>query len=113
MVAGFTGGLVVDYPNSTKAKKYFLVLNAGSSPTITRAAPQPLGVDLQPGQEPTQIVNTSAGRRVKKEKRGKDGKRKSVKDRDYILRKKELNRKRGKDVPLDSKFTGRKRNIKF
>ena len=26
MRAGFTGGLVVDYPNSTKAKKYFLVL---------------------------------------------------------------------------------------
>ena len=24
MRAGFTGGLVVDYPNSTKAKKYFL-----------------------------------------------------------------------------------------
>ena len=23
MKAGFTGGLVVDYPNSTKAKKYF------------------------------------------------------------------------------------------
>ena len=26
MRAGFTGGLVVDFPNSTKAKKYFLVL---------------------------------------------------------------------------------------
>jgi len=29
MKAGFTGGLVVDYPNSTKAKKYFLCLFAG------------------------------------------------------------------------------------
>ena len=26
---GFSGGLVVDYPNSTRAKKYFLVLAAG------------------------------------------------------------------------------------
>ncbi|KAJ3336943.1 hypothetical protein HDU93_001863 [Gonapodya sp. JEL0774] len=105
MVAGFTGGLVVDCPNSTKAKKYFLVLNAGSSPTVNRAAPQPLGVDLQPGEEPTQIVNTSAGRRVKREKGGKGGKRKSFKDRDYILGEKELNGKRGKDT-LDSKMRG-------
>jgi 18S rRNA (guanine1575-N7)-methyltransferase len=28
--AGFSGGLVVDYPNSTKAKKYFLVIEAGA-----------------------------------------------------------------------------------
>jgi len=26
MKCGFTGGLVIDYPNSTKAKKYFLCL---------------------------------------------------------------------------------------
>ena len=26
---GFTGGLVVDYPHSTKAKKYYLFLQAG------------------------------------------------------------------------------------
>ena len=29
MRAGFSGGLVVDFPNSTKAKKYFLVLMTG------------------------------------------------------------------------------------
>eukprot|EP00906_Rhabdomonas_costata_P027418 RCo038943 len=29
--AGFTGGLVVDFPHSTRAKKYFLVLFAGPS----------------------------------------------------------------------------------
>ena len=34
MRAGFSGGLVVDYPNSTKAKKMFLVLMTGG--------PQPL-----------------------------------------------------------------------
>jgi hypothetical protein len=26
MRAGFSGGLVIDFPHSTKAKKYFLVL---------------------------------------------------------------------------------------
>lgn len=29
MKSGFSGGLIVDYPNSTRAKKYFLVLEAG------------------------------------------------------------------------------------
>jgi 18S rRNA (guanine1575-N7)-methyltransferase len=24
--AGFSGGLIIDYPNSAKAKKYFLVI---------------------------------------------------------------------------------------
>lgn len=29
MKSGFTGGLVVDYPNSTRAKKIYLVIEAG------------------------------------------------------------------------------------
>lgn len=29
--AGFYGGIVVDYPNSTKAKKFFLVLMTGGN----------------------------------------------------------------------------------
>lgn len=39
MKAGFYGGLVVDYPNSTKAKKYFLVLMTGGTVQL----PQGLG----------------------------------------------------------------------
>ena len=31
MKNGFTGGVIVDYPNSKKAKKYFLQLTAGHS----------------------------------------------------------------------------------
>ncbi|TMS07874.1 putative 18S rRNA (guanine-N(7))-methyltransferase [Larimichthys crocea] len=31
MKAGFSGGMVVDYPNSSKAKKFFLCLFAGAS----------------------------------------------------------------------------------
>lgn len=41
MKAGFTGGLVVDYPNSTKAKKFFLCLMTGGSAPLPKA----LGVD--------------------------------------------------------------------
>jgi len=32
MQCGFSGGIVVDFPHSTKAKKYYLVLNAGPAP---------------------------------------------------------------------------------
>lgn len=38
--AGFYGGVVVDFPNSTKAKKFFLVLMTGG----VAALPQALGV---------------------------------------------------------------------
>lgn len=41
MKAGFYGGVVVDYPNSTKAKKYFLVLMTGGSMPLPKA----LGTD--------------------------------------------------------------------
>jgi hypothetical protein len=37
MKAGFTGGLVVDYPNSTKAKKFFLVLMTGGAQPLPQA----------------------------------------------------------------------------
>lgn len=35
---GFTGGLIVDFPNSKKAKKYFLFLMAGYSEEIIKEA---------------------------------------------------------------------------
>lgn len=39
MRAGFFGGVVVDYPNSTKAKKFFLVLMSGGAAPL----PKPMG----------------------------------------------------------------------
>ena len=35
--AGFYGGVVVDFPNSTKAKKFFLVLMTGGSMPLPKA----------------------------------------------------------------------------
>lgn len=46
-------------------------------------------------------------------RREKGGKRAAIKDKDWILKKKELNKRRGKAVPHDSKFTARKRRPKF
>ena len=37
MRAGFSGGLVVDFPHSTRAKKYFLVLMVGSGGSVPAA----------------------------------------------------------------------------
>ena len=31
---GFTGGVLVDFPNSTKAKKHFLVIDAGRDDSV-------------------------------------------------------------------------------
>lgn len=50
--------------------------------------------------------------RIRERQKGKQ--RKSVKNRDWVLHKKEVARTRGKkDVPFDSKYTGRKRRPKF
>lgn len=47
MKCGFGGGMVVDYPHSARAKKYFLVLYAGQSPSGYHP-PEPLT-----GEEPS------------------------------------------------------------
>ncbi|KAJ7905727.1 williams-Beuren syndrome critical region protein 22 [Mycena olivaceomarginata] len=105
--AGFGGGIVVDYPNSKKAKKVFLCLYVGGG---GGAQQLPEGLD---GEEVEEGGNARFERRREREK-SKNGKRKSVKAKDWILKKKELYRKRGKDgVPNDSKFTGRKRRPVF
>jgi len=102
MKAGFTGGLVVDFPNSTKAKKFFLVLMTGGSQPL----PQALGTE----EGATSMGARFESRREKlKNIRGKNPKN----SRDWILEKKERARRKGKDVRADSKFTGRKRKDKF
>ena len=99
MKAGFTGGLVVDYPNSTKAKKFFLVLMTGGA--------QPLPQAL--GQEEAQ--HSLGARFETKRERVKQirGNKNIKKSRDWILDKKERARKKGRDVRPDTKYTGRKR----
>ena len=91
--AGFGGGVVVDYPESKKAKKYYLCLVAGSSSATTFSS-----------EGLCRTESTKQQRRVKTKETRKE----------FIIRKKELYRKRGKEgVPYDSKYSGRKRRAQF
>ncbi|KAI6109532.1 williams-Beuren syndrome critical region protein 22 [Pisolithus sp. B1] len=103
--AGFGGGVVLDYPNSKKAKKVFLCLFVGSG------GGQQLPEGLE-GEEDDQA--RFERRREKEKKRDRGGKRKALKDKVWILKKKQLYRQRGKEgVPRDSKYTGRRRKPNF
>lgn len=100
MRAGFYGGLVVDYPNSTRAKKYFLVLMTGGEAQL----PDALGGDSETNQ-----IGYSKKRDFAKNARGKPLK----KSREWILQKKERRRRQGKETRVDTKYTARKRPSKF
>lgn len=104
MRAGFTGGVVVDYPNSTRAKKIFLVLFAGVSNIVM---PKALGTDAD--DQETVGYTSSRDRTFNKRLNGKPIK----KSREWITQKKTRRKKQGKDVRADSKYSGRKRKTKF
>jgi 18S rRNA (guanine1575-N7)-methyltransferase len=112
MKCGFTGGLVVDYPNSSKAKKFYLCLFAGfaDDPNNSPSLPKGLGAE---GDEPRNSVDYAHERIKERRRRGKKN-RAPIKDRNWVLHKKEVARKKGKtNVPKDSKYTGRKRKVRF
>eukprot|EP01135_Chromosphaera_perkinsii_P012033 Nk52_evm1s2573 gene=Nk52_evmTU1s2573 len=118
MKSGFTGGLVIDYPNSTKAKKMFLCLFAG----VTDAAlPKGLGTETEQeqGQHNRRTQVQYGGeidgdeRRRHRHHRNKNGKRVGMKSKEWIMSKKDRARRQGKEVREDTKFTGRKRRVKF
>jgi 18S rRNA (guanine1575-N7)-methyltransferase len=95
--AGFGGGIVVDYPESKKARKYYLCLVAGS--TTTGTFKTPLGLEEESAQKSGKPVRNNKNVETRKQ---------------FIVRKKELYRKRGKEgVPYDSKYSGRKRRAQF
>lgn len=107
MRCGFTGGLLVDFPYSTKAKKFFLVLFTG--PSNAFQMPKALGGDEVPeGEEASQIAYGDKPGSKKGRKQ-----RVSVKSRDWVLEKKARQRRQGRDVRPDTKYTGRKRGPKF
>ncbi|XP_052902289.1 probable 18S rRNA (guanine-N(7))-methyltransferase [Anopheles moucheti] len=101
MKAGFYGGIVVDYPNSTKAKKYFLVLMTGGVAKL----PVALGTDESTGQ----IGYNRKQAEYAKKARGKPLK----KSREWVLAKKERRREHGEETRRDSRFTARKRSGRF
>lgn len=102
MKAGFGGGLVVDYPHSTRAKKYFLVLQAGLPNNAPMAIPNALD-----GAEETTVKYTAP---VKDRKKGEH--RPLFKSREWIIQRKDRDVRRGNDVKATTKYTGRKRSKK-
>ncbi|KAL7528457.1 hypothetical protein ACHAXR_004696, partial [Thalassiosira sp. AJA248-18] len=116
---GFAGGIVVDYPNSTKAKKHYLVLS------FERAykAPQGLtgmeGALLNDERAATGVrvadrdPNKASGKRNQNGKIAPRKKKGGGKTKEWILHKKETQRKKGKDTRTDTKYTGRKRPTRF
>ncbi|PNF38169.1 putative 18S rRNA (guanine-N(7))-methyltransferase [Cryptotermes secundus] len=100
MKAGFFGGVVVDYPNSTKAKKFFLVLMCGGAAPLPKAMVE---------AEEEERISYSSKRDQLKKMRGKPLKR----SKEWILEKKERRRRQGKPTKSDTKYTGRKRSGRF
>lgn len=98
---GFSGGVVIDYPNSTKAKKHYLVLSferVSVTPSSLVAKDPGIRVDTQ------KLMQKKI--RIKKEKGGS-------KSRKWIIDKKKVQRLKGRKVRPDTKYTGRKRPTKF
>lgn len=100
MKAGFGGGVVVDFPNSSKAKKMFLVLFTGG--VHSQQLPKGLADE---SDNPDSIKYNERITRLRRI-RGKPVKRST----EWIIAKKERRRKQGKDARPDTKYTGRKRS---
>ena len=106
---GFGGGIVVDYPNSAKAKKHYLVLSCDR--TSKKQLPRGLTGEEQESVAPSHVQVSKQQQQGKKVKPVR--KKKGVKTKEWILHKKETQRKKGKNVRPDSKYTARRRPHKF
>ncbi|ORX36750.1 S-adenosyl-L-methionine-dependent methyltransferase [Kockovaella imperatae] len=108
--AGFGGGLVVDYPNSKKARKMYLCLMVGQQEV-------PKGIEADAVEVERMREGVRNEKRRRKEDSLKRGKKKGKAEdnvKDWVLKKKDLYRTRGKEgVPRDSKYTARKRKTYF
>ncbi|ELP92143.1 hypothetical protein EIN_381000 [Entamoeba invadens IP1] len=102
--AGFTGGVVVDFPNSKKAKKYYIVLMCGEQ---KGGMPMAKGVDVVDEEETSIKVDKKKFKNETKPRKIK------TKSREWILNKKQKQREKGLDVRPDTKYTGRKRSRGF
>ena len=105
---------MVDFPHSTRAKKFFLVLMVGGA----AAVPQPRGLDGgEPEDEEEEVTEVAVAQRRSRKKARRGQGREGVgtkKGRDWILKKKGQQRARGVlGVKPDSKYTGRKRKDRF
>jgi hypothetical protein len=125
MRAGFGGGIVVDFPNSTRAKKHFLVLMVGGGGALPAAKD---GMGSDDDDEGDDEDGDGNGVRVqgrankRRNKKGGNHFQHSLSARHpdakggkaWVLKKKKQMREKGYgNVPADSRYTGRKRKARF
>mmetsp|Transcript_842 Transcript_842/g.1355 ORF Transcript_842/g.1355 Transcript_842/m.1355 type:complete len:298 (+) Transcript_842:116-1009(+) len=116
---GFTGGVVVDYPNSAKAKKFYLTLFAGvaAHQSLPQGKTEEEQSTFHPGQgfkkSSSSSVSYEETRRQFKNKKRNRRDNAGVKTREWISQKKERQKRQGKEVREDSKYSGRRRRNKF
>ena len=105
---GFTGGVVVDFTHTTKKKKYYLFLQAGftkeSIEDVMKAIPKN---EVEEDEKDEKVDVIKERRKLKRQKYHES----RYKSKEWILKKKSRQRKQGKDVRPDTKFTGRRRPI--
>lgn len=113
--AGFKSAVIVDYPDSSKKRKIYLVLCAGDGdlsnikPLTTVFNEEDEEMEEEDHQEEAKADFLSKKTKNIQKFHSKDQKA-SFKSKEWILKKKERQRKQGKDVRVDSKYSGRKRN---
>lgn len=128
MKCGFSGGLVVDFPNSKKAKKYFLCLFAGESaqhddfqvPVAKTAEHESGDMQDEMGDDDRNkaaaargtVLFTASDRKYSRIK-GKNRRHVPAKSRQWVLAKKDTLRRKGRDTANDSKYSARKRGPRF
>jgi 18S rRNA (guanine1575-N7)-methyltransferase len=102
--AGFGGGVVVDYPNSKKARKVFLCLFVGDGGSAQ--VPEGLGGDgaaaaaMEEGED-GKVKAKFEKRKQRESRRERNGKQKTIKGgKDWILRKKDVRGAHNTFLPL-------------
>jgi 18S rRNA (guanine1575-N7)-methyltransferase len=105
---GFTGGVVVDFPHSAKAKKYYLFLQAGytkeSLNEVQNTIPKPLE-----NEDEEEEMQVDYNKKRAELKRKRESRTPGFKSKDWIKKKKDRQRRQGREVRPDTKYTARKR----
>jgi 18S rRNA (guanine1575-N7)-methyltransferase len=117
---GFGGGIVVDYPNSAKAKKHYLVLSCDRTSKkqqlpagLTGTSAADLMEEVNNGPSHVRVSRQQQQQQQEGKKAKPIRKKKGVKTKEWILHKKDAQRKKGKAVRPDTKYTARRRPTKF
>ena len=100
----------MDYPHSTRAKKYYLCLMCGDG--SMEMAPGLDGADAEMEEAEAEAEKSAPTIRVlraHRPKRRRRDEKPAFKSREWVAAKKERQRKQGKAVRHESKYTARRR----